>query len=610
MSDLECFNKIREENKKKYEQSMDKSVKEKLTVLESIIKKDNTEEEYLFEFLKLKKEIGDIDLKKFLTYYEVGISKTKFNKNFGEIYTKKSAYEKLLNFFEILKNIDCKINQDDKFFEIIQIFDFKNEKYNQTFPIAYSKNKELYFNSLIYMLIKQIKKDILNENINAMDISVNNLIKIYKVKKLQLENQNMKDKESIIAELKEITAKIIEFFDEDIFNYINDLSYFISRLYIKFKIKFEKYNIFIDEKYSENQKDGINLFTDFIYFLKNFIFTRKDVMFHIKVWSETFEPIILKDQNYESEEDNLVISRINNDLKVSQRKTTFFIQNIDNYTNPLIQKVKESINNLDIFKLTKYLKKDKYDSSIFIKSHWNEVSDYISHILSSSTMKSAYKKLFNSDSLFPRKEDINKIMNNIYFFSYQTDAVAETKKRFLLIYMQARIKNIPDNIHIKKVVYLAVFLIACIHEIIGHMYVRIYNYLNPEKKISSPMPKNLKSNYAKEREKEYGEFLEEQLFGNYEFKMTMKQILFILDKSKYNEVNIDNFRKNFESINDKTEIKISEDFKKILVLHGIELKKLETLEKNKKFLVNKSKYNNKIQFPQHHSIFQIDSDDN
>lgn len=225
-------------------------------------------------------------------------------------------------------------------------------------------------------------------------------------------------------------------------------------------------------------------------------------------------------------------------------------------------------------------------------------------------MKSAYKKLFNSESLFPRKEDINKIMNNIYFFSYQTDAVAETKKRFLLIYMQARIKNIPDNIHIKKVVYLAVFLIACIHEIIGHMYVRIYNYLNPEKKISSPMPKNLKSNYAKEREKEYGEFLEEQLFGNYEFKMTMKQILFILDKSKYNEVNIDNFRKNFESINDKTEIKISEDFKKILVLHGIELKKLETLEKNKKFLVNKSKYNNKIQFPQHHSIFQIDSDDN
>ena len=194
----------------------------------------------------------------------------------------------------------------------------------------------------------------------------------------------------------------------------------------------------------------------------------------------------------------------------------------------MIQKVKESINNLDIFKLTKYLKKDKYDSSIFIKSHWNEVSDYISHILSSSTMKSAYKKLFNSDSLFPRKEDINKIMNNIYFFSYQTDAVAETKKRFLLIYMQARIKNIPDNIHIKKVVYLAVFLIACIHEIIGHMYVRIYNYLNPEKKISSPMPKNLKSNYAKEREKESGEFLEGQLFGNYEFKMTMKQILFIL----------------------------------------------------------------------------------
>ena len=92
---------------------------------------------------------------------------------------------------------------------------------------------------------------------------------------------------------------------------------------------------------------------------------------------------------------------------------------------------------MDVFELAKYLKIDKLDSNIFIKKHWNELSDYIADILCSPTIKSVYKKLFNSDSLFPTKVDIKKILNNIRFFSYHTDAVVETKKNvYLFIWRQ------------------------------------------------------------------------------------------------------------------------------------------------------------------------------
>ena len=97
-------------------------------------------------------------------------------------------------------------------------------------------------------------------------------------------------------------------------------------------------------------------------------------------------------------------------------------------------------------------------------------------------------------------------------------------------------------------------------------------YLNPpEKKIISPQPNKLKSSYAIKHVKESREFLEEQLFGNYGFQMTMKQILFILDKSNYNDINHDSFRKKFEAIKCKPKISLSNDLENILKLYGIDL---------------------------------------
>lgn len=601
MSDLELFNIRRNDIRKKYEKSKNKNIVEKINILESITKEDNTDEKYLLELLKLKKENKDLDLENYLKKYEVGISKTKFNQNFG--IAKKSAYEKLIEVFTILYNIDSKTNEEEIILEIKKILDIENAKYNQTFPISYTINKELYYNSLVYITIKQIKKDILKPESNIMENHLINLIDLYILKKEAIKKRNLINEESVKGGLNIMKNDIIDNLD---FDYIKALSKFIKNIYIKFQTRFIKTGIFINEYYIENEKDDIGLFTDFIYFLKNFRFIENDIIIQTKIWNETFVPPILEDQNYYSEEDELTITRKDNILIVTQQKKKLVIQNIDAYTNPLMNLIRKGIKDLDVFKLSKYLKRDKYDSNIFIKKYWNELSDYISDILCSPTIKSAYKKLFNSDSLFPTKDDIKKILNNMRFFTYKTDAVAETKKRFLSIYMEANIRIFENDINIKKSVYLAVFLIASIHEIIGHLYLRIHNYLNPpEKKIFSPQPNKLKSSYAIKRGKESGEFLEEQLFGNYGFQMTMKQILFILDKSNYNEKNHDSFRKKFEAIKGEPKISLSNDLENILKLYGIDLNKITKLDSTRSFVVSKSKIANIYIFPQHHNPSKI-----
>ena len=57
----------------------------------------------------------------------------------------------------------------------------------------------------------------------------------------------------------------------------------------------------------------------------------------------------------------------------------------------------------DLYELERFLKFDKYDY-IFIKSHWDILSDYIADILCSKTIKDIYKN--NMDLLITDKNQI------------------------------------------------------------------------------------------------------------------------------------------------------------------------------------------------------------
>ena len=249
---------------------------------------------------------------------------------------------------------------------------------------------------------------------------------------------------------------------------------------------------------------------------------------------------------------------------------------------------------------------DKLEEHAFIKSNWDILCDYISDILTSKAVKSTYVELHKSELLFPSKEEIINILNNMRFFNYNTDFVAETKKRFLYIYIQTLSNDLFYDINIKKSIYLAMFLISCIHEIIGHLYIRIYNYLyndKNDKKLLSPMPALLGTDYAKTRKKESGEYIEELLFGNYGFEMRMKEILFTLDKKNYDS-DYKEFNQKFVEAKSKA-LKISDELKNIIQKFDINLKKLN-LKSSKTYRVNKrSKYQKLYKFPQHQSVSQI-----
>ena len=123
-------------------------------------------------------------------------------------------------------------------------------------------------------------------------------------------------------------------------------------------------------------------------------------------------------------------------------------------------------------------------------------------------------------------------MNNIRFFNFDSDFTGDTQGRIMMVYVIGNIKE-NNELRINKLIYLATLLIVLLHEVVGHVNVRYQNFLNKNKKVfHSPKPE-FESDYSIKRKKESGEFVEGALFGDYKCQMTLREILFILDKNNY-----------------------------------------------------------------------------
>ena len=198
MSDIELLIIKDQKSINEFGNILNKDSKEKIHIIESVLKLNNTREKYLLEYLKLKQENKDKDFNECLKSCEVGINEENYKKFFGNNTNiiKLSAYQKIIKIFNMLKMIKGK-NGDDKILKIIEILDLKNEKYKQTFPIFYANNKELFFNSLLYRFIKSIKDYYENEAKKIKKDKTINLMKKYTGKKLQLQESNDVNKENI-----------------------------------------------------------------------------------------------------------------------------------------------------------------------------------------------------------------------------------------------------------------------------------------------------------------------------------------------------------------------------------------------------------------------------
>ena len=142
----------------------------------------------------------------------------------------------------------------------------------------------------------------------------------------------------------------------------------------------------------------------------------------------------------------------------------------------------------------------------------------------------------------------------------------------------------------RKIIYLTTFLITCFHEILGNLFLTIYNYLNKNNQINSLIKNNV----------------EELLFGNYKSNMTLNQMLFTLEIKNYS-VDYKEFKHNFETKSNNTILEsISNELKYILNLYEIEFDMFD-LQIEESYIV--SQYNKEaymyLKFPSRHSLRKL-----
>ena len=214
--------------------------------LEELLNENNTEPEIILKYLELKQKVKDEKLPELLEEYEDCILYETFNEKFDKIKVKASFIQKLKELFRELKEISNENDSNKKKEAIENIVKKPNKKYKQTFPLFYSVNKELYFNSLYYRFLKRIKRE-------------------YNKSKEKNQPKNF-----------------IKFMD--------NLSSFISDIYDNFLYLYEKDEIFLSKNYNGNQRNKINLFSDFFSYLINYDFTSGlELLFYSQIWNDSFK---------------------------------------------------------------------------------------------------------------------------------------------------------------------------------------------------------------------------------------------------------------------------------------------------------------------------------
>ena len=577
MSDIEIFLKKNESLKNKFASLEKDNIKNRIKELEKIIDENNTEPAFILEFLKLNSQIQHYNLKSYLEKYESCIFKDKFNELFGSIIRKKSAFDKFIELFNDLKSIVTENDNDALLVKIVKLVNRENDKYVQNFPIFYSINKELYFNSLLYHLVKNIKKtySTFSKEVNKDELDEKRKKYVERLNNLKNSSKKPEDKKKI-EDIEFIINNIEVCCVNDFLNYINRLADFISSIYDSFILRFRDNPIFKNENYDKGQENDILLFTDFIFFCMYFNFIEQSYSAHyLGIWKDSFNHIPYEKINFIDSENGKIICEKKGDnllVQFKSKEPAFYIDNIEDYSiKGLIDKIKSFGMKLNIFRENKYLRMDKFNSKIYIKKNWELWRNYVIDILSSKAIKTAFCSTFPSMKRFDfyDKKELKNILDNIKFFSNKTKFCGLTKKKFLSIYMQS-FPFKTTNTNKMKLNYLGIFVVTCIHEIIGHLFLRIHNYLYKDNILKSPPPKNM-SSYTSSRGKESGEYLEELLFGVNRKEINTLQILYILDKNNYN-VDFNDFRTKFSLLKKEgnAEIaQISEDLKKLFSLYEI-----------------------------------------
>ena len=239
----------------------------------------------MIEYLdkKKKKNLDKKDFIGLLGKYENCIREETFNFLYSEYYKKLSAIKKIFSLLTDIKDISLKLKDEEQLILIHKIIELDLKKYLPTFPILYKINKELYFNTLYYNILKQIKQKYNKLKSFQNDKDMNSTIVKSKTKIEEMKKD--KSNESEIKFLNGLLKNIDSYFGTQFYDYIINYSVFLKNIYVNFLKRFkgnpifensneDNKNIILNNNVELNCNVELNLFNDFIFFLRSYNFEK------------------------------------------------------------------------------------------------------------------------------------------------------------------------------------------------------------------------------------------------------------------------------------------------------------------------------------------------
>ena len=579
-------------------------IKAKRDKMSNILKKDNTNEKIVFEYLKLQKEIlsksSDDTLKNSLLQYEFCIDEKKFNETFqSENLSKTSYLKRIMNLISLIMEYKDNKKLEEKI-ELLEKIDSKKPvNFNNSIPIHYDVNLELFFYSLYDILYKHILNLYKNNfvNLNKIPEKTNNYIKELEIKKTQTLFNNQGEKNKIVEEIEK-KLKYIYYIYGTFNAYFSNMSTFLRKTNDNYKKRFK------DDKINDEKE--LLLFCDYIFFLSLYEF--EDAGYdYVNIWNDTFLDTTLDEKNRITTQfsfnhfkfkmlDNNILN-VENDLGGYE---TYSIENINDYSFiSLVNYIFKVDHKPDLIELNQFLKIDKYDEKLYIRKIWNIWETFLIKVLSSKLVKSIFEKIFDNIDKdkklnpynFIDEDEIKLILRNTRYYIFKSDFHGLTLKKNLIIYQNGDPYFVDQNPLISKLAYLSNNVQSNLHEIIGHLNIRFQLYIFKDKRYTSPKP-DKPSEQAKDRNgKESGEFVEELLFGALNQKLEIEQMIYILDINNYNK-DCTKFREDFLKCHEKKGYIIYPELKEFLNQLGIDFDSINFESKKKLCFIQRHKSEN------------------
>ena len=348
--------------------------------IEKLISEDNTQQEFVLEYLKLFSKFKNVELNQKLEQFKFFLSKKIKKENFGNYFKETNSSSDIFKIlYEKIKKFSPEISINDKICFYLDLIekDFDYDSVNGI--VDYNQNRELYLIILINIIkngiedhIKNIKELNLpqeNEIIAKFKQQVEDIKIFIKIedsiltkKEIELKKEEIiayekikaiyKDKINAESALNKINKDIITFSkisSQEFDKYFDKFSDFLNVIEINFKKRF------IDIE-NLNNKD-FELFNHFCFFLTHYNFEILSI-FEINKWNNSFnqtDNYIEKVLRYNSHDNINRYIIEDNDL---------ILEIYDFKKNKLYKKIVRNIRKYSINNIVSYLSSEFYENKI------------------------------------------------------------------------------------------------------------------------------------------------------------------------------------------------------------------------------------------------------